>query len=1191
MAEGVTTDELLADTQAAQSRASDPGVSAWVSANAGAGKTHVLKLRVLRLLLAGTAPERILCLTYTKAAAAEMSQRVFADLAKWATVDEAKLTATLAELLDRVPTADDLKFARQLFARAIETPGGLKVQTIHAFCTSLLQRFPIEAQLSPGFATLDEQPAAELRQEAINEVLGEATKLPGSELGKALQTVVARAADERFDTLLGEALGRQQWVDDMARLHETRGGAPFEAVTDYYRKLFGVREAVDGDMLQTEMGAVLTNDQISRACGALGEGGQRDKELADRLARAAAAGDLAVRIDALTEAFLTKSGGPRKQLAGKAVTTAASDVADRLIEARDAFHALKMEETALDTVAATVALLRLAARVLEYYRAAKARRAALDFEDLIVHTARLLSSGGHADWVLYKLDGGLDHILVDEAQDTSPTQWSIIEALAAEFYSGEGASDVLRTVFAVGDEKQSIYSFQGAAPERFGRAGERFAGLAGTVGQDWAKVPLRLSFRTVQPLLEAVDRVFSDARRTPGVNVSGDAIRHTALRIGEAGLFEIWPTVVPQDGEAAPAFSPLDDQAPGAPSRLLAEQIADKIAGWLAGSEMLESQGRPVRASDILILVRRRQPFAPEMVRALKARKIPVAGADRIVLTEQIVVQDLMALGDFLVLPEDDLALASVLKSPLFNLDDDDLMTFAPGRRGTLWSALLQAAEQDERLKPAAETLKRWRGRADFLPPFEFFASLLDGEGCRAQLIGRLGPDAADPLDEFMNLALTYDDKAPASLQGFLSWLREGRRQIKRDMDHGRGDVRVMTVHGAKGLEAPIVILPDTCSAPGSGPPQPLVDLAGAEAPGEQETPQAWPVKGARELTPVKDGLAVARTREQEEHNRLLYVALTRARDRIYIAGFEGKNGRQKGCWYDTIREGLEDVLQEIELGDGQTGWRIATEQKEAVAGPAADAAVQPMARKLPDWALRKAPSEPQLTIPLAPSRLAPLETDDEGEPAAIEQARAAALPGEPPPPSPATATVHNRFLRGNLTHALLQHLPDYAPADRREVAERFVGLRGAELRPAVRDGIVREVMQILEDAAFAPVFGPQSRAEVPIVAEIPSPADDGPPLRLNGQIDRLARTADGILIVDYKTNRSPPQSVGDVATVYLLQLAAYRLALKQIFPGEAVRAALIWSDGALLMPVPGEILDDHQQRLWSLKGENLDAA
>lgn len=1196
------TDCLLSQTEAAQARASSPTTSAWVSANAGAGKTHVLKLRVLRLLLGGTPPERILCLTYTKAAAAEMSQRVFADLAKWTTASGADLEKMLAKLLGRAPTQDETSLGRQLFARAIETPGGLKVQTIHAFCERLLQRFPLEAGASPGFTILDEDLAASLRREAINITLGEANADPASPLGQALRLAVVRAADERFDQILGVALQRRQWIEDMGRLarQHADGEQNFKTADLFYRRIFQIDEQATTDALRCQQANVLTISQLSAAAGILQAGGKRDRELAGMFMRAASAPSDTQRRAALAQAFLKKDGKPRSdsQFVSKGLRTAEPGIADRLLKARDAFHALTQKLTGLEMIETTLALLCLSTRVLEHYNDAKDRRAALDFEDLIDKTSRLLAAGEAANWILYKLDGGLDHILVDEAQDTSPLQWKIVEALAAEFFSGEGASEAERSVFAVGDEKQSIYSFQGAAPEQFARAGRRFAGKVKGIGGDWADVPLTLSFRTVKPLLDAVDAIFADEGRTPGINFSDNAVRHQALRLGEAGCFEIWPTIRPKAHDPAPAFAPFDDATPRPPAAMLAEKVADQIQVWLESGEILKSKGRRVCAGDFLILVRRRQPFAPQIVRALKSRKIPVAGADRIMLTEQLVVQDLLALADFLLLPQDDLALASVLKSPLFNIDDDDLLLFAPERKGSLWAALLahvnDTGAANARLSYAVQMLKRWQALVNFALPYEFFATLLDRDGGRARLLGRLGPDAADPLDEFMDLALAYDQQAPASLQGFTGWLRTGSRQIKRDMDQARDEVRVMTVHGAKGLEAPIVLLPDTCAAPGGGLPNPLVDLAGTEVPEEQAAPQVWAVKGAGMLRPITDGRAVTAKRELEEHHRLLYVALTRAQDRVYVMGFEGKRGRAKNCWYDTIWQGLDGQLNAIETENGETIWRLETPQTVAPTRAPDNGQTAAAAITLPAWALTKVPHEPQLTIPLVPSRLTvpPGDDGDERRPAAESgmdvQPR---QPEEPAFPSPRTITSDNGLLRGTLIHTLFEHLPDYPEADRYRIAKQYLEVNGKDIGSSIRTSMIEEVLDVMSDAACAAAFAQGSRAEVPIVADLVSPLPDSPPLRLSGRIDRLIRSRDGILIVDFKSNRRPPPGLDRVPAIYLLQLAAYRLALQKIFPGEAVRAALLWTAAPVLMEIPVKVLDDHQQGLWQLGQLNLDAA
>ncbi len=1180
-------------TEAAQARAADPSASVWVNANAGAGKTYVLTNRVLRLLLAGTLPERILCLTYTKAAAAEMSTRVFKDLSAWVTADAAALTKHLTKLIGRAPLEDEVALARTLFTRAIETPGGLKVQTIHAFCERLLQRFPLEAGVPPGFKILDDEKGREIRARAIDATLRQATQHPTSPVGRALTTVIRYAADKMFDELLAKAITERAWLNAASRLNPARSTDDFAGAEAYLCAVMGVPVGTSADELMAQRGDTVSEATVRELRGLLASGGTTDVKHSALLTAALTTSSRASRGRLLADYVLTgKHEGLRKDLMSAALARARPDLNAEAERAQTEIWKLTRTALSAELVAASAALYRLAGAVLQRYTDAKHSAGALDFDDLIERTTSLLATRDSTDWVLYKLDGGLDHILVDEAQDTSPAQWSIIAALAREFYSGSNARETARTVFAVGDEKQSIYSFQGAAPEMFAAMGNAFATLAAEVTAPWQRVPLNLSFRTVQPVLDAVDAVFSNANTTPGLTADSSTISHIARRIGHAGLVEIWPVIAPDDAAPVDAWDPLSDSNPRAPANLLAEKIAMTIAGWLRDGERLQSQDRPLRAGDIMILVRKRHPFAVPMVAALKKLGVPVAGSDRVALTDQIAVQDLLVLGDFLTLPEDDLALATVLKSPLFGLNDDHLLHLAYGRKGTLWKALLNAADADVVFKPAAETLKRWRAKADFLPPFEFFSSVLDRDGVRGLMLHRLGPEAADAIDEFLDLALAYDDSAPPSLAGFLAALRSGKREIKRDMDLQRDEVRIMTVHGAKGLEAPIVFLPDTCTtSTGSGAATQLYKIANNTE--GLPSPIVWPVKGTSNLEAIRTAKADKDDGDTRERNRLLYVAMTRARDRLYVAGFDGNKARPNGCWYELVHAALTPTMSAMTMPDGQRGWRTETQQTADFEKPTTKSTIMTSSANLPPFATTRAPPERELSIPLAPSRLEPYAPDSEGEPM-MATGRDPAVAADQI--SPLVAGDGTRFLRGTLTHALLEHLPSLPDAVRASAATAFVDRRGQGLTARARQSIVKEALAILREPTFAPLFSASSRAEVAISAIIPRPSgsgssNNGPALRLSGQIDRLAVTATDILIVDYKTNRPPPQEVAQVADAYLFQLAAYVMALAEIYPGKPVRAALLWTDGPRLMEIPRAIIDDAIKRLWDFDLASLDAS
>ncbi|HUU66868.1 MAG TPA: double-strand break repair helicase AddA [Methyloceanibacter sp.] len=1148
--------DLLHTADANQARASDPAASAWVSANAGTGKTEVLVKRTLRLLLDGARPESVLCLTYTKTAAAEMQNRLLKDLASWATMPAAKLHEALAKLMWRKPEDEDLRGARRLFARALEARGGLKIHTIHGFCERLLQRFPLESGVTPHFTVLDDRGAALLKRRAFDAVITRAAEDRDSPLGRALDTIITVAGEEYFRQVVDTVLGKRAELAQMNALH---GGLTnwAEAEGIALKQLFGVAGEAD-ETLVAALASVVSDAEINTALSAFGSFGSTkdDAKTADGLRGARGATDEA-RAAALKFAFLTAKGEPRARVCSKAFRDAAPHMAEALETARDRVAELDIKLALLRAAEASWAVLALANAIQDGYVRRKQAEAALDYDDLIVKARNLLSRSGAAAWVLYKIDGGVDHILVDEAQDTNPEQWAIIQALAEEFFAGAGAHDRLRTLFAVGDEKQSIYSFQGANPARFGAVGREFKKRAGAAGVEWHEVPLNLSFRSTVPVLDAVDSVFARPEAAQGLTfVETAVIQHHAHRQGQAGLVELWEPLGEDKRPAVSAFEPWSEEPGGARSvDALCKRIAATIKHWRDSGAELKSAGRKVRPGDILILVRRREPFTAPMIRELKRLNIPVAGADRMRLMDQLAVQDLVALADVLLMPEDDLALAVVLKSPLFGLDDDALFDLAYDRKVSLWAALKDKAGADARFAEPAARLAGWLNQADTRPPYEFFAELLgaDGQEMRKRVLVRLGPEAAEAIDEFLDAALGYDREAAPSLQGFVNQLRAGDIEIKRDMEQDRDEVRIMTVHGAKGLQAPIVFLPDTCVLPRAQGPR-LFPVARRGAPPEEVTHLVW-APGRSGLEAIAEAKETMRRAEIDEYHRLLYVAMTRARDRLYVCGWQGQKEPERDCWYNLVRDGLDGRLTPVNGPGGVRRMVSAQEQDVPLAEAEAETGDTP---PLPDWALTQAPLE-RVRTRLAPSRLAlGAEAGPEAE-------------TEQPPLGPRALADTRRFARGRLVHALLQHLPEVAPDAQEQAALAFVAARGTDLSETLKAEIVAETLAIVRDAQFAPLFRPGSLAEVPVVARIGAGEAS---FDIGGQIDRLVIRDNELLILDYKTNRPPPATEGEVADAYLNQLAEYRLALVQLFPGRTIKAALLWTDGPHLMEISSTSLD-----------------
>lgn len=1154
-----------------------PDRTVWVAASAGAGKTTILTRRVLSLLVHGTPPGRILCLTFTKAAAAEMANRINTRLSAWAAADDSTLAGELRDLLGRPPSSPETRRARALFGDVLDVPGGMKIQTIHAFCQSLLRRFPIESGLAPHFEVMDERTAAELMLGARDDLLRAARLAPAGPIGAALAVVTAATDEESFSKLMAElasARGR------LKRLFDARGGATGTLAA--LRARLGLR---DGDTVESirrdavaDLALPLADLKAMAQAFALGSEAQKktsgkiDGYLAGLDARLA-------DFDGYCGLFLTTDGAPRKMgpIVGKALAGTTNFVetleneAARLIAVCSRLRAARLAELG-------AALLTLAGHLLAAYERHKSRRATLDYDDLILKTRDLLQGEGElaasaAAWVLFKLDGGLDHILVDEAQDTSPEQWEVVAAVAEEFFAGEGARangpySLPRTVFVVGDLKQSIYSFQGADPDAFLRMRGHFQERARRA-ETWRETDLLMSHRSTDAVLRAVDAVFARDPARIGVAEGGQTVKHNLKRIGQAGIVELWPPVTPRDAPLLmPWASPTETDDGDSPQTRLAAVIAARIAAWV-GKEPLESYGRPVRAGDVMVLVRRRTGFVSELVRGLKARGVPVAGVDRMVLTEQLAVMDLIAFGQFLLLPDDDLTLATVLKSPMVGLDEAQLYDIAYGRdRLSLWDALTKRAGRDKAagaFKAAHALLARFLALADYLRPYELYSELLVREGGRGKLLARLGIEAEDPIAEFLNRALGYEREAAPSLQGFLHWFAAGDAEIKRDLEQTvRDEVRIMTVHGAKGLQAPIVILPDTMQVPTRH--DPLLWTALDEANDDPALPRLplWPPRVADDDMVAAAARARAAQRRDEEYRRLLYVALTRAEDRLYVCGWQTRKAPPPGCWYNLVSDGLRALAEEGAVqavpfdftaltseGWSGVGLRLAHQQSRAPDKARDDhGAPPPDLAPLENWARVAAKPEERPSRPLAPSKPDPAS---EAEPAML---------------SPFAADDDGaRFQRGLLIHRLLQSLPDVAPEARAAAAARYLARPLWNLSAAQQSAIAGEALRVLGDPRFVALFGAGSQAEISIAGQVGD-------MTISGQIDRLVALEDRVLLVDYKSNRPPPTRALDVPAIYLRQLAAYRALLAQIYVGRRIDCALLWTDGPSWMEIPAELLD-----------------
>lgn len=1199
------------DPNIAQRLASDPAASVWVTASAGTGKTKVLTDRVLRLMLEGTPPEEILCLTFTKAAASVMTTRIRDELANWATMDDASLDARLTKLEGRKPDAEKSNRARRLFAEFLDAHGGMRIQTIHSFSQALIRRFPIESGIPPYFDVMDDQTAVEMLRESQADILRDVQKNPDTPLAKAVRMITPEVAEDDFASLMREVTYRRGQLLSTFSKH---GGMEntIDAIYDYLNAPKGLDSKTLNDQLISDQGlngVAPDLDALAAAADILAGGTAADLEKAKMIKAWIMHPEQ--RADLFwdyTSVFLTVDGSMRKKLTTKA-TSGAQDAMEReafrLLEGIDAVSTMNLAR-------GTESVLRLTGAILEKYTEKKRSHNLLDYDDLVHHANLMMREDNAAAWVIQKLPGNLKHILVDEAQDTNPDQWRLVSAIAKEFFTGPARKKSKdHTIFVVGDEKQSIFSFQRADPKEFGHQKKQFADLVKKAGGKWRDVEMQIAFRSSPAITRAVDAVFDNPAASDGLFFKDEAadkkVKHDPFRRGQAGLVEIHPIIRGEDQKPlSPWPLPLQMEQSNDPYHTMADRIADQIKGWMDSGEKLESRNRAISPDDIMILVRRRSAFVDDMVRALKKRDIPVAGADRMSLREQIVVMDLVALGEILLFHKDDYKLACVLKSPLIGMTDKHLEEIGIGRAGDLWSSLAAKAadvKADKVYKATFDYLSRLQDELNIERPYEFFSTVLmnncpanEKSGLNA-LYSRLGFEAEDPLVEFMNAIERFEKIHVPSLQGFLAWLDAGEAEVKRDVNLNPESPRVhiMTVHGAKGLEAPIVFLPDTTGIPSDNSKTRPKFLW----PDNDRDVPLWVPRADLENNLFKHERQQAELERDREFRRLLYVGMTRAADRLYVYGADNSSSTPDKSWYSLIKKGLTEQLKnDIEHID--------------VPKAANDDNVSPIGAVFDDAAKKKPAAKDEAVEPEKILRFTIQQTEkslDDGvrikakvkvvgipawaktNPQADQTPVTKFRPSEyqatndnysAPSPLEGEREMYSRNL-GTAIHQLFEFLPALPESEREAAARKHLAKPAWGFSDKDQQGSVKQVMSILQDPHFGALFGPDSRPEVSLTGMIER---DGQKQLMSGQIDRLVVDDKYVTIIDFKNSRKVPKSHDDVQFKYIVQMASYKLALQQIYPDKKIRCALLWTRTAKLMPIPDDKLEGALNKL-NLKPHN----
>ena len=1100
-----------------QVHAARPNHSTWLSANAGSGKTRVLTDRVARLLLEDVQPQHILCLTYTKAAASEMQNRLFKRLGEWAMLGDDALRAQLLDLgVSGAVSNEDLRNARTLFARAIETPGGLKIQTIHSFCSSLLRRFPLEARVSPQFAEMEDRAAALLRAEIVQD-------LTEGEHSDVVKRLAQFFGGEDFEGLTAGIVHKR------AALAEPLDHAGVMA-------LFDLPDDFDTTSLEKDVFLGGEDALIADILPYLDAGTSTDQKAATSLRLIP---ELSLKtLPMLEKLFLfgATAASPFGAKIGKFPTKKTQANLGTLLPKLEDFMRRVEDARArrLSFAAAqkTLVLHDFAGLFLPAYERRKQVMGWLDFDDLILKARDLLTDPAVAAWVLYRLDGGIDHILVDEAQDTSPAQWKVIELLAQEFTSGEGArTDKERTIFVVGDKKQSIYSFQGADPREFDRMQAEFADRLGATEKPLNAMELQFSFRSSHAILSLVDETFK------GRDQSGfpEGSEHRAFKDQMPGRVDLWPVIDPTKDDSDEEWeTPVDRLGVKHHMVQLADRIAREIRRMVDEKVTIPAeighsgsyQMRPVSEGDFLILVQRRSALFAEIIRACKEQRLAIAGADRLKVGAELAVRDLAALMSFLATPEDSYSLAVALKSPLFGWGEQQLFDLAHRRKERhLWQALRnRRAEFPDEMA----VLDDLRGKADFLRPYDLIERILTHHDGRRKLLARLGDEAEDGINAFLAQALSYERSAVPSLIGFLQWMETDELEIKRQMDAASDRIRVMTVHGSKGLEAPIVIMPDT----GKRLVQLRDDLL------EEDGQVMWRVSSDQmpaKMTSARDARLAA---EEAERDRLLYVAMTRAEKWLIVAA-AGDLGKDGNAWYDKIGAAMErQGAAEHDFPFG-AGNRLSHGNWDAELAPAKQAKTTTEVA-LPSWARSEAAAPAKGQGTLSPSDLG----------------GAKALPGD------AGLDEEAAKKRGRQIHLLLEHLPDVPQANWPMQAAKLLASGEDAAAEDTLPALLAEATAVLTNPDLQHLFTDQALAEVSVTATLDALGGR----RVHGMIDRLIIDHDSVLAVDFKTNATVPANPADCPQGLLRQMGAYAHALQQIYPDKQVKTALLWTRNAQLM-------------------------
>ncbi|WP_264730644.1 UvrD-helicase domain-containing protein [Wolbachia endosymbiont (group B) of Episyrphus balteatus] len=1079
----------------------NPNFSVWVSASAGTGKTKILIDRVLRLLLENK--RNILCLTFTNAAANEMEDRIYSTLSKWAICPEGILVTDLEQLAQCVTreNKDYLTRARRLFSELENI--GLNIQTIHAFCYKLISSFPTEAGIAPN-CTLSE--CKELHSIVFEKTLHNET------VQDDINIIAAEIDENKLSDLLYTLCIKRSALENNLGYIKDKLSAP-DKIHD----------------LQSE-----TIEQIKRLAKILSEGSKRDQSYSAILydwcnSTKSSVPNVVIpvldtgiqkkrnmdpsvkhwddnKIENLAKVFLKSESYEKKSISSiitKGALEKFEDVEQMIESIQNALFTHVKDINSYQIFARTSSLLSIFKVYVDLYNSEKSKNALLDYDDIINLATNLLSNPGYKDWILFNLDQKIDHILVDEAQDNSISQWKIITNLCNEFFTG---GDEKRTLFVVGDVKQSIYRFQGANPHLFNYMQQYFHTKTG--GRDWVSCQLEKSFRSTPEVLMLVDRIFNNFREE--ISFNDNKIKHIPYRENDQGYIEIWPLLprYKEEEQQALQIHLIQRKDYVVTDRLLAQAIAQRIHNWLNEGRILVAKDRHIEPRDIMILVRQRNVLVDYIISELKKVNVPVIGRDYFRIMDYIAVQDLIALAEFLLLQANDLALANVLKSPLFNFTEDDLFNIAYDRKEqSLWEKLQDYQEI------ISNELNYLINLSQTESPLTLFTHIL--RTGKKKFAARLGLECFEILDEFMNLVLQFEHP---SLQAFVQWIKENNPEIKNDMQSELNAVRIMTIHKSKGLQAPIVFLVDTNTVPRNSE---NILFDATEAPfwcGKNSNAYCNQVKREKKLE------------DYNEYLRLLYVALTRAEDELYILG---KEPVQKGSWYDLV----------IQYG-------ALYERKKLYLQPIFKEKVEVLCMNANYPSIYKKRDYFDVPVISPPSNLSMSLQHVTLEPGEKKPVSSTGMTDENAGMTKRSIGTTDSYARGLIIHSILQYMPKIEKDRRKNWVRKYLdSINTSE----DKDEIYSKILTFNEKYDY--LFDLEGKSEIPLSGTI-----DGKPVLV--RLDRLCITEDKAIIIDYKSHHNVSiSSLNEIKK----QMLIYKTLVQEVYPDKQVECVVIWMEDLTL--------------------------